>query len=109
MFGDGSSRRDYTYISDIIHGVMQAINHCSGYHIYNLGESRTIKLQDLIKVLENQLNKTAIINPLPNQPGDVPITYADISLARQELEYNPQVGIEDGIEKFIEWFLEIYE
>ena len=109
MFGDGVSRRDYTYISDIIHGVIQAINHCSGYHIYNLGESRTIELQELIKVLENQLNKSAIINPLPNQPGDVPITYADISFARQELEYNPQVGIEEGIKKFIEWFLEIYE
>jgi len=106
MFGDGSSRRDYTFISDIVQGVLRSIERCSGYHIYNLGESKTIELAKLIKLLENALRKKAIINHLPQQPGDVPITYADVSLAQRELDYNPQVGIEEGIEKFVHWFKE---
>ena len=106
MFGDGSSRRDYTFISDIVQGVLRSIERCDGYHIYNLGESTTIELRRLIELLENTLNKKAEINHLPPQPGDVPITYADISLARRDLDYTPQVGIEEGIEKFVEWFRE---
>lgn len=104
LFGDGKSRRDYTYISDIIDGVENAIRECQDYHIYNLGESKTIELMDLIHLLEESSGQVAKIKWLPNQPGDVPITYADISRARHDLAYHPKVTIEEGIPKFIEWY-----
>jgi UDP-glucuronate 4-epimerase len=104
FYGDGKSRRDYTYISDIIHGIEKAIEKCQGYTIYNLGESKTIELDRLIKLLEKASGLSAKIKYFPNQPGDVPITYADVSRARAELGYNPQVSIEEGIPKFMEWF-----
>jgi len=104
LFGDGKSRRDYTYISDIIHGIEKAIQKCRGYQVYNLGESKTIELQHLIELLEKASGMTAKIQSLPNQPGDVPITYADITRARTELGYNPKVPIEQGIPKFVEWY-----
>lgn len=106
MFGDGSSQRDYTYISDIVHGIVQSIDRCQGYHIYNLGESNVISLKDLIGLIEKYLGKPAKIERLPFQPGDVPITYADVTLARKELDYQPKVHIETGIKKFVEWYLE---
>ncbi len=104
MFGDGMSRRDYTYYSDIVSGIINAIEHCSGYEIYNLGESQTIELRSLIKLIEKALGKDAKIKEYPNQPGDVPITYADISKAKGMIGYNPGVPIEEGIPKFVEWF-----
>jgi UDP-glucuronate 4-epimerase len=104
FYGDGKSRRDYTYISDIIHGIEKAIEKCQGYTIYNLGESKTIELDRLIKLLEKASGLSAKIKYFPNQPGDAPITYADVSRARAELGYNPQVSIEEGIPKFMEWF-----
>ena len=104
MFGDGRSKRDYTYITDIIHGIEQSVKHCHSYHIYNLGESKTIELRSLIKLLEDTLGKRANILELPNQPGDVPVTYADITKAGMELGYNPHVSIEEGIKKFVDWF-----
>lgn len=106
MFGDGSSRRDYTYFSDIIHGIVQSIEFCEGYHIYNLGESNTISLKELIGLIEKSFGRKANIQSMPFQPGDVPITYADISLAKKELKYNPRVQIEAGVEKFVQWYLE---
>ena len=106
VFGDGTSRRDYTYIDDIIQGVRAAIDYDkSDYEIFNLGESQTIELSRLIELLEENLGKKAIIERKPMQPGDVPITFADISKARELLNYNPQTKIEDGIPKFTEWFL----
>ncbi|MCI0515563.1 GDP-mannose 4,6-dehydratase [candidate division KSB1 bacterium] len=105
MYGDGTSERDYTYISDIVHGIIQSIDRCQGYRIYNLGESHTISLMNLIRLIEVNLQKKAQIKQLPNQPGDVPITFADVSLARRELDYHPQVQIETGIRLFVEWFL----
>ena len=106
VFGDGTTRRDYTYIDDIIQGVRAAIDYDkSGYEIFNLGESETIELSKLIELLEENLGKKAIIERKPMQPGDVPITFADISKARKLLNYNPQTKIEDGIPKFTEWFL----
>ncbi|MBN2089832.1 GDP-mannose 4,6-dehydratase [candidate division KSB1 bacterium] len=105
MFGDGSSRRDYTYIEDIIHGVVQAIDRCDGYHIFNLGESNTISLKELIQLIEKYLGKKAIIDAHPFQPGDVEITYADISKAREELEYQPKTLVEVGVKNFVEWYL----
>lgn len=105
MFGDGKSRRDYTYVDDIVQGIRAAIDYDrSQYEIFNLGESQTIELSELIELLEKSLGKKAIIEQHEMQPGDVPITFADISKARQLLNYNPTTKIEDGIPKFIEWF-----
>lgn len=105
MFGDGTTRRDYTFVDDIIQGVRAAIRYDrSDYEIFNLGESETIELKDLIGLLEENLGKKAIIERRPMQPGDVPLTYADISKARELLGYNPTTRIEQGIPKFTEWF-----
>jgi UDP-glucuronate 4-epimerase len=107
VFGDGTTRRDYTYIDDIIQGVRAAIDYYkSNYEIFNLGESETIELSKLIELLEKSLGKKAIIERKEMQPGDVPITFADISKARELLNYDPQTKIEDGIPKFVEWFLD---
>lgn len=106
VFGDGTSRRDYTYIDDIIGGVTSAMEYDgSDYEIFNLGESDTVELARLIKLLEENLGRKAIIERLPMQPGDVPVTFADISKAREILGYNPATKIEEGIPKFVEWFL----
>ena len=106
VFGDGKSRRDYTYIDDIIQGVRAAIDYDrTMYEIFNLGESQTIELGELISLLERELDTHAIIDRQPMQPGDVPITYADISKSRELLGYNPTTKIADGIPKFVEWFL----
>ena len=105
VFGDGSSRRDYTYIDDIIQGVRAAIDYDgSMYEIFNLGESQTVTLAELIELIENSLDIHAVIDRQPWQPGDVPATYADISKARELLGYNPMTKIQDGIPKFVEWF-----
>jgi UDP-glucuronate 4-epimerase len=106
MYGDGSSKRDYTFISDIVDGITAAIKHCSSYHIYNLGESRTIDLKALINLIQEYLGKKADIEQLPPQPGDVPITFADISKAQRELGYQPAVEIQEGVRRFVEWYRE---
>jgi len=107
MFGDGTTRRDYTFIDDIISGVRAAIDYDkSNYEIFNLGESQTIELKHLIELLEINLGKKAVVERREMQPGDVPITFADISKAKELLDYNPQTKIEDGIPKFIRWFRE---
>ena len=105
VFGDATTRRDYTFVDDIVQGVRAAIRYDrTNYEIFNLGESETVELKDLIRLLEENLGKKAIIERLPMQPGDVPLTYADISKARKLLGYNPKTKIEQGIPKFIEWF-----
>ena len=107
VFGDGTSRRDYTYIDDIISGVRAAIDYDrSMYEIFNLGESQTIELGELISLLERNLDAHAIIDRQSMQPGDVPVTFADISKSREMLGYNPTTKIADGIPKFVEWFRE---
>jgi UDP-glucuronate 4-epimerase len=106
VFGDGTTRRDYTYVDDIIQGVRAAIDYDeTNYEIFNLGESETIELTKLIELLEESLGKKAVIERREMQPGDVPVTFADISKARRLLGYNPHTKIEDGIPKFVEWFL----
>ncbi len=105
VFGDGTTRRDYTYIDDIIAGVGAAITYeDSGYEVINLGESRTVALLELISLLEKELQSEAKIDRQPMQPGDVPQTFADIAKARRLLGYDPQTQIEDGIKRFVEWF-----
>ena len=108
QFGDGTTRRDYTYIDDVIQGTMAALDYeGSRFDIFNLGESDTIQLKDLIVAIENALGKKAKINQLPEQPGDMPLTCADISKARKLLGYNPTTPLSQGLPKFIDWFLQI--
>ncbi|OGP92275.1 MAG: epimerase [Deltaproteobacteria bacterium RBG_16_54_18] len=104
LYGDGTSRRDYTYIDDIVGGIMGAIQNLKGYNIFNLGESQTTPLRDLISLIERALGKKAEVEELPEQPGDVPITYADIAKARRLLGYDPRVNIEEGVMRFVQWF-----
>lgn len=104
LYGDGSARRDYTYIDDILQGVLACLDRSFGYEIINLGESRTVELRELVQFIEKTTGKKAEIRQLPTQPGDVPITYADISKARRLLGYQPKIAIEVGIEKFVEWY-----
>ena len=107
QFGDGTTRRDYTYIDDIIQGTMAALKYDGPmFDIFNLGENETIQLRDLIAGIENALGEKAKINRLPEQPGDMPVTYADISKARELLGYNPSTRLSDGLPRFIEWFLQ---
>jgi UDP-glucuronate 4-epimerase len=105
QFGDGTTRRDYTYIDDIIQGVVAALNYDGAiWEIFNLGESETIQLKDLIAAIETAVGKTAKVNRLQEQPGDVPLTCADISKARRLLGYNPVTKLRDGLPKFVEWY-----
>ena len=106
VFGDGSSARDYTYVGDAVDGVMACMRKEFGYEIFNLGESQTVPLSRLIELLEKHLGRKAIIDRQPPQPGDVPITFADISKAQKKLGYHPRVKIEEGIPLFVEWFRE---
>ena len=104
FFGDGSTARDYTYVTDTVDGVMACTGKEFGFDIFNLGESQTVTLSHLVELLEQALGKKAVLDRQPLQPGDVPITYADISKARERLDYHPRVKIEEGIPKFVEWF-----
>src|SRR5258707_8164919 len=105
QFGDGTTRRDYTYIEDVIQGTMAALEYEGAlFDIFNLGESETIQLKDLIVAIENALGRKAQINLLPEQPGDVPLTSADISKARRLLGYRPTTPLHVGLPRFIEWF-----
>ena len=104
VFGDGSTRRDYTYVDDIVDGVTACTTHDFGYEVFNLGESQTIRLDELIGLLESALGKKAVIDRQAAQPGDVPVTFADISKARAKLGYDPRTKIAAGIPKFVEWF-----
>jgi len=103
VYGDGKSRRDYTFVDDIINGVIRSLDRPFDYEIFNLGESRTVALDELVGLLEKNLGRKAQIDRLPDQPGDVPITFADVSKARGMLGYDPGVPIEEGIRRFTEW------
>lgn len=105
MYGDGTTRRDYTYVDDIIQGVRASMDYsASDFEVFNLGESETTELRELIALLEGNLGKKAVIDRQPMQPGDVPITYADISKAKRLLGYSPTTKIQEGIVKFVEWY-----
>jgi UDP-glucuronate 4-epimerase len=114
IYGDGTSQRDYTYISDIVDGISLATKWIQGenaeknqFEIFNLGESQTIPLHQLVSILEKSLNKKAKIKHVPYLPGDVPLTYADLTHSKEVLGYQPKVKIEEGIKKFCEWYLKI--
>lgn len=104
FFGDGTTARDYTFIKDIVGGINCALNNLNGFNIYNLGESRVINLDKLVKTIENCLGKKAVLNKMPMQQGDVEITYADISRAKEEIGYNPRYEFEAGVEEFVSWY-----
>lgn len=106
FFGDGSTARDYTYIDDIIEGIICTLNKLGGFNVYNLGESRIITLNDLIKTVEDILKKKAVIEKHPLPPGDVERTFADISKARKELGYDPKFSFANGMKRFIDWYNE---
>jgi len=106
VFGDGMTSRDYTYIDDIVDGIIGALAyHNTRYEVINLGNSGTVLLKDLIVLIENALGKKALIQQMPMQPGDVPATYADISKATRLLGYLPNTSIQEGVTKFIKWYL----
>lgn len=104
FFGDGNTQRDYTFIDDIVQGIIGALNYDkTNYEIINLGNSHAVSLAELVSTLETVLDKKAIINKLPEQPGDVPITFSDISKAKDLINYLPTTSLKDGIVKFKEW------
>jgi UDP-glucuronate 4-epimerase len=105
QFGNGSTRRDYTYIDDILQGVEASLTYDGPrYDVFNLGESETTTLSSLISTLEAALGRSALIENFPEQPGDVPVTYADISKAEKLLNYRPGTKVSEGIPRFVEWF-----
>ncbi len=104
VFGDGSMARDYTYIDDIVTGVLSAIQQCAGFHIYNLGGSSPVTLRDLVGHIERATGRKAVLDPRPPQAGDVQCTYADISLAAKDLGFRPSVDFSTGLAHFVEWF-----
>ncbi len=104
VYGSLETMRDYTFIDDIIAGTLKALEKEFDYEIINLGNNNPVKLKDLIKLLEKTINKQAILNHLPPQPGDVPITYADIRKAKKLLNWKPKTKIKKGIEEFIAWY-----
>jgi UDP-glucuronate 4-epimerase len=104
MFGDGSTRRDYTYVGDIVDGIVRAIDRCASHHLYNLGHSDPVELGAMITALGDALGKAPRIRRLPEQPGDVRQTFADITRARTELGYEPTTSLRDGLRRFVDWF-----
>lgn len=105
-YGDGTTARDYTFISDIVDGIIGALNYRTGpiCDIFNLGGSQTVTLNKLISTIEDALGKKAIINQMPEQPGDVPLTSADVSKARELLQFSPTTTIDQGVSRYVEWF-----
>lgn len=107
-FGDGTTSRDYTYIDDIVSGVLAALEHETQYDIFNLGNSQTVSLNEFIETVEKVTGKKAIIQQKPMQLGDIPNTFADISHAKEKLGYNPKTNIEEGMKKVVEWYREYH-
>jgi len=106
QFGDGSSSRDYTYVSDIVDGIIRSLDRPHGYQIYNLGNGDPVKLTEFINIVEQEIGLKAKIKVVGDQPGDVPRTCADISKAREMLGYNPSVSFQDGIRETVKWMKE---
>lgn len=108
MFGDGSSIRDYTYIGDIVQGIAAAVAKPLGYEIVNLGNKNPIRLDKLIQKISNAVGKPPIITRLPDQPGDVPMTFASVEKAQKLLSYNPNTSLDHGLQIFVDWLNEYH-
>ncbi len=106
MYGDGSTRRDYTYVDDIVDGIVAARDLAPGFEIFNLGGAETTSLLDLVHWIAEELGVEPDIDRLPEQPGDVPITYADVAKAHRMLGYSPKVHIREGLRRFVRWYRE---
>jgi UDP-glucuronate 4-epimerase len=107
VYGDGSTSRDYTYVDDTVKGILAAIEYtATDFEIINLGNNYTVALRELIAAVETVMGKKAVIEQLPDQPGDVPTTFADISKARKLLGYDPNTKLNDGLQSFYDWFLQ---
>jgi UDP-glucuronate 4-epimerase len=104
MYGDGSTRRDYTYVGDIVDGIVRAVDRCTGHHLYNLGNSAPVGLAAMIAMLGEALGKTPVIQRRPEQPGDVSQTCADISRATAELGFSPRTSFPEGLAHFVAWY-----
>ncbi|MEA2036311.1 MAG: SDR family NAD(P)-dependent oxidoreductase [Nanoarchaeota archaeon] len=104
MYGGGDTKRDYTYVVDVVDGILAALDKNLDFEIINLGNSNTIQLKEFIEIIEKEAGKKAEINQLPMQKGDVPMTYADISKAKRLLGYDPKIKIQEGIRIFVEWY-----
>jgi len=105
LYGNGEPRRDFTHVDDIIDGILKSIKNVSGFEIFNLGESRTVSVNELIKLFEENLSKNAITEKVDMQPGDVMDTYADISKAKKLIGYDPKVTVEEGVGKLVNWYM----
>lgn len=103
MFGDGTTRRDYTYVADIVDGIVRSVERCTAHHLYNLGNSSPIELREMIAAIGDAVGKTPVIQQLPEQPGDVRQTYADVSRAAAELGYAPSTPFREGLARFVAW------
>ncbi|HPF15199.1 MAG: GDP-mannose 4,6-dehydratase [Planctomycetes bacterium] len=108
FFGDGSTRRDYTYIRDIVDGVVRSLDRCEGYELYNLGESQTTSLAELVEAIGLACGREPQIDRQPMQPGDVLVTYADVSKARERLGYQPSTTVQQGLVEFVRWYQEVH-
>lgn len=106
FFGDGTTRRDYTFVEDIVDGVLRSIDRCEGYEIYNLGESQTTSLSELVEQIGEVCERQPVLDRQPMQPGDVVVTYADISKAKEKLGYAPKTLIPEGLRRFYSWYQE---
>jgi UDP-glucuronate 4-epimerase len=106
FYGDGSTRRDYTYVDDIVDGVVAALDRCAGYEIYNLGEIATTSLAELVRLIGELCGREPLLERLPLQPGDVRVTYADVGKARERLGYRPSVPVAEGLRRYVEWVRE---
>jgi UDP-glucuronate 4-epimerase len=104
LFGDGTTRRDYTFVLDIVDGILRAVERCTSHHLYNLGNSEPIELGQLTEAIAAALGKPLLINRLPEQPGDVRQTYADIQRAGAELGYQPRTPFREGLAQYIAWY-----
>lgn len=104
MYGDGTTKRDYTYVDDIVSGIIAGLDKNHPFEIFNLGNSKTVSLKDFIATIESAVGKKAKIKKMPLQPGDVTITYADLTKSRKMLGYDPKTSIDEGIRNFVEWY-----
>lgn len=105
LYGNGEPRRDFTYVDDIVDGILKSILNVNGFEIFNLGESQTISVNGLIELFEQKLGKKAITEKIGMQPGDVMETYADISKAKKMIGYDPKTTVEEGVSKLVDWYM----